>query len=82
MSSFSEATRAKDKIEKPLISEDEKKPHNIPLQDRETTLALDRIIENPPAKEEEARMKFSTGSLSPTDVIVTTLSIKVEDGHK
>ena len=77
MSSFSHATRAKDKfIKEPLVSEDEKMPRNIPLQNPETTLALNLIIENPLAKEDEVMMKFSTGG---TVVVVTSLSIDVAE---
>ena len=78
MGSFSEATIARDDtLKKPLTSKDEKKPHNVPLQ--ETTLALNLVVENPLAKvkEEEARMEeedSSTGSPSPTDAVVVTLS--------
>ena len=80
MASFSEATRAKDDtLKKPLTSEDEKMPRDVPLQ--ETTLALNLIVENPLAKvkEEEARMEeeeSSTGSPNPTDAVAITLSIE------
>ena len=83
MGSFSEATRARDDIDKkPLASEDEKMPRDVPLQ--ETTLTLDFIVENPlaKAKEEEARMEekeSSTGSPSPTDAIAITLSTEAAE---
>ena len=79
MSSFSQATGARDDIEKkPPTSEDEKVPRDVPLQ--KTTLALDLEVVNPLAliKEEEARMEEnepSTGSPSPTDAIAITVSI-------
>ena len=83
MGSFSQATKARDDIEKqPLSSEDEKKPSDVPLQ--QTTVALDLIVENPlaKAKEEEAGMEekgSSPGSPSPTDAIAITLSIDAAD---
>ena len=79
MGSFSQATGARDDIEKkPPTSEDEKLPHNVLL--RKTTLDLDLKVENPLAmvKEEEATMEEnepSTGSPSPTDAIAITVSI-------